>query len=62
MLPGPLYDSAGNLLASNDDYSPPDRDSQVDVTLVQGARYYFGITNYTNTGPGAYDYYLRAPK
>ena len=57
-----VYDSAGNRRAYSDDYAPPDRDSRVDVSLTQGVRYYFGITNYINTGQGAYEYLLRAPK
>lgn len=57
-----VYDGRGNRLAYNDDYNPPDRDSQVGVSLTQGVQYWFGITNYTNTGPGDYEYYVRAPK
>jgi hypothetical protein len=57
-----VYSSAGNRLAYSDDYAPPDRDSRVEVSLTSGVRYYFGITNYINTGQGSYEYLVRAPK
>jgi hypothetical protein len=57
-----VYNSAGTLLASNDDFAAPDRDSQVQVSLTKDVQYYFGITNYINTAGGDYEYLLRAPK
>jgi hypothetical protein len=60
-----VYDSAGNRLAYNDDggFSGDPLDSNLNVTLIAGVRYYFGVTNYiNNTTPGAYSWFVRAPK
>jgi hypothetical protein len=57
-----VYNSAGTRLAYSDDFAAPDRDSRVEVSLTKDVQYYFGITNYINTGGGDYEYLLRAPK
>jgi hypothetical protein len=60
-----VYDSAGNRLAYNDDggFSGDPFDSVVDVSLSEGVRYYFGVTNWQgNTAPGAYSFIISSPK
>ena len=57
-----VFDASGQLLASNDDITPgTDRNSRVSVTLQAGARYYFGITNYTGEPDGAYTWSVDGP-
>lgn len=49
-----VFDSAGQLLEFNDDVAFPNTDSQLFVTLEAGARYYFGVTNFTGSVQGSY--------
>jgi hypothetical protein len=56
-----VFDAAGTRIASNDDLSASNRDSQLSVTLAAGNRYYFGITNYAGTRGGAYTWNVDGP-
>jgi hypothetical protein len=56
-----VFDAAGNRVAYNDDLSPSNRDSLLNVGLVAGNRYYFGITNYSGTRNGAYTWGVDGP-
>jgi hypothetical protein len=56
-----VFSSSGTRLASNDDLSRTNRDSQLTVTLTAGNRYYFGITNYTGTAGGSYTWQVDGP-
>jgi hypothetical protein len=56
-----LFDASGARVAYNDDISASNRDSQLTATLTAGARYYFGVTNYTGTPGGAYTWQVDGP-
>ncbi len=56
-----LFDATGARVAYNDDISAGNRDSQLTATLTAGARYYFGVTNYTGTPGGAYTWQVDGP-
>lgn len=56
-----LFNSRGGRVAYHDDISRSNSDSQVTVNLTAGQTYYFGITNYTGTGGGAYQWYVDGP-
>ncbi|MCB1335140.1 MAG: pre-peptidase C-terminal domain-containing protein, partial [Roseivivax sp.] len=53
-----IYDAAGNELASNDDYSDPNRgwvrDSQLLFTPTSGGTYYVGAASYADSLTGTY--------
>jgi hypothetical protein len=56
-----VFNAAGARIAFNDDTSAADLDSRLTVTLTAGARYYFGVTNYTGTPGGAYTWAVDGP-
>lgn len=56
-----LYSSTGGRLAFNDDISTINRGSKFSATLLSGRTYYLGVTNYTNTAGGKYDWSLDGP-
>lgn len=56
-----VFNSSGQRLAYNDDISSFNYDSQLNVTLQAGARYYFGITNYTGSVGGSYNWLVDGP-
>lgn len=56
-----VFSASGSRLAYNDDISSSNRDSQLSVVLTAGNRYYFGITNYSGTGGGAYSWLVDGP-
>src|SRR5262245_12331837 len=57
-----VFDAAGRLLASNDDITPgTNQNSRVSLTLQAGARYYFGITNYSGAEAGGYTWGVDGP-
>lgn len=56
-----IFNGSGGRVAFNDDISSSNRDSRVTVTLAAGARYYFGITNYTGTANGSYTWAVDGP-
>jgi hypothetical protein len=56
-----VFSSSGRRLAYNDDISRSNRDSQLTVNLTAENRYYFGITNYTDTPGGSYTWQVDGP-
>jgi len=57
-----VFSASGKRLAFNDDIKPPsDPDSQVALNLTAGTKYYFGVTNYSKTSRGAYDWTITGP-
>src|SRR5262249_6382012 len=56
-----LFSASGQRLAYDDDISSSNKDSLVVATLQAGARYYFGITNYTDTPIGTYVWAVDGP-
>lgn len=56
-----LFSAAGTRIAYNDDISNTNTDSRITLNLVAGNRYYYGITNYTNTAGGAYTWTIDGP-
>jgi hypothetical protein len=57
------YNGSGQRIAFNDDITPgSDRDSRVAVHLTSGARVWFGITNYTGSPDGPYQWAVDRPK
>jgi hypothetical protein len=57
-----IFNAQGQRLAYNDDIAlGSNTDSLVTVNLQAGARYYFGITNYTGTPGGGYAWGVDGP-
>ena len=53
-----VYNPAGNLIAENDDYDPPNRRSQVTFTAGQAGYYYVRIVNQDPSDPANKTYCL----
>jgi len=56
-----IFSAAGQRIAYNDDISQTNLDSNLQVNLTQGTRYYVGITNYTGSGQGSYTWRFSVP-
>jgi hypothetical protein len=57
-----VFGADGSRLAHNDDIvTYLETDSDLTVALQAGRRYYFGITNYTGSGGGGYDWRVDGP-
>ncbi len=56
-----VFDAYGRRIASSDDISLSDRDSELTVALTAGNRYYFGVTNYVGTSGGSYSWHVDGP-
>lgn len=58
-----VFTSTGQRIAFNDDIVRfTQTDSKLTVSLTAGQQYYFGITNYTDEGPGAYSWAVQGPR
>lgn len=56
-----VYNRLGQRLAYNDDVAEDDFHSAVDVNLLAGRTYYFGVTNFQGTAGGSYSWYVDSP-
>lgn len=56
-----LFNASGQRLAYNDDVSSSNVNSGLTVNLTAGARYYVGITNYTDSPGGSYSWKFDGP-
>ncbi len=56
-----VFSSSGQRLAFNDDISRFDSDSQLTIGLTAGTRYYIGITNYSSSQQGSYNWTIDGP-
>jgi hypothetical protein len=56
-----VFAANGQRLAYNDDVASTNTDSRVSASLVAGARYYFGVTNYAINSRGAYSWTIDGP-
>lgn len=57
-----VFNNRGQRIAYNDDANEENLYSDLTVDLQAGQRYWFGITNYTRTPNGPYNWYVAAPE
>jgi hypothetical protein len=51
-----IFSATGQRLAYNDDLGGTNSDSRVTLNLSAGSKYFLGVTNYSSTSRGAYNY------
>ena len=56
-----VFSASGQRLAYNDDVSRTNTDSALAVSLTAGTQYYLGVTNYSSSTRGAYDWKIDGP-
>jgi len=56
-----VFSATGQRLGYNDDTSALNTDSRLSINLTAGAKYYFGITNYSSSTLGNYSWAIDGP-
>lgn len=57
-----LYSSSGQRLSFNDDINDYNYDSRCGATLMAGQRYFLGVTNYSGSAMGSYQWRITLPQ
>jgi Leishmanolysin len=57
-----LYSASGQRLSYNDDINDYNYDSRAGATLTAGRRYFLGITNYSGSSMGSYQWRVTLPQ